>query len=331
MILPRIAPAWQHSLAESVSDRAALLRAVDLPCPDDPQADAAALAFRPLIPPVFLKQIRAGDSADPLLRQVLPTAEETRSTPGYSTDPLHEADASPAPAVLKKYAGRVLLMLTGACAIHCRYCFRRHYPYSGNLLAGEAREAALSYLWRDDSIREVILSGGDPLLISDESLARLLNDLEAIPHLTRLRIHSRLPVALPERISDELTACFERSRFRTTLVIHCNHPAELSPEAIQSLAKLVRAGVTLLNQSVLLRGVNDDVETLCALSEALFDAGVLPYYLHQLDPVQGADHFAVAEEESIRLTNEVRERLPGYLTPRLVKEIAGEPCKTPLS
>jgi EF-P beta-lysylation protein EpmB len=270
--------------------------------------------------------MRKGDPRDPLLRQVLPLGEELVAAPGFVADPLAELAALPARGLLHKYEGRVLLIATGACAVNCRYCFRRHFPYAEEA-AGEGFEEALAYVAGDPSIEEVILSGGDPLLLPDRTLSGLAESLAAIPHVARLRVHSRTPVVLPERVDAGLLAWLAGTRLAPVLVIHANHAREIDAAVAAAMAELRAAGVTLLNQSVLLEGVNDSVEALADLSRALFAAGVLPYYLHHLDRVAGAAHFEVGEERARRLVGEVAARLPGYLVPRLVREVPGAPAK----
>lgn len=321
-------PVWRRELAAAVSTPQELLRLLGLP--DEPGADAAAALFGLRVPRHFIARMRYGDRHDPLLLQVLPVGAETAAVAGFSADPLGEAAAMAAPGLLHKYAGRVLLTLTGACGVHCRYCFRRHYPYADANPAGRHWEQARAYIAAHSGVHEVILSGGDPLSLSDARLAALVDELAAIPHVQRLRIHSRLPVVLPARITTELLDWLGGGRLRPVLVIHANHPNELDGDVSRALGRLVAAGIPLLNQSVLLRGINDAPDTLCGLSEALFAAGALPYYLHQLDPVQGAAHFAVGDAAARDLVAEMRARLPGYLVPRLVRELAGAPGKTPL-
>jgi len=235
----------------------------------------------------------------------------------------------PAPGVLHKYRKRVLLTMTGACAVHCRYCFRRHYPYSDANPTREYRQT-LDYLHRQAGVNEVILSGGDPLTLSDRRLAELVTELEAVPQLQRLRIHSRVPVVLPERINPELLAWMTTTRLQIVLVIHSNHANEIDTRVSAAMQQLHAAGITLLNQSVLLRGVNDRAATLVDLSEKLFAAHVLPYYLHQLDAVLGAAHFQVDDRKARALMEEIRSSLPGYLVPQLVREQPGHPSKTPV-
>ncbi len=327
---PRQTPAWRRELACAVREPRELLARLGL----DPgllaAAQAATRAFPLRVPLPYLARIRRGDPDDPLLRQVLPLGEELRPVPGYTADPLHESAARSAPGLLRKYRGRALLVTTGACAVHCRYCFRRHYPYAADATA-RPWDAALERLRADPSLREVILSGGDPLSLRDESLARLAAALDAIPHLTRLRIHTRLPVMIPQRVTEELCDWLTGGRLRPVVVIHANHARELDGAVCGALLRLGARGITLLNQSVLLRGVNDRVADLVDLSETLFGAGVLPYYLHALDPVQGAAHFAVPDDAARRLHETLSARLPGYLVPRLVREVPGASAKLPLA
>lgn len=323
------APAWRRELAAAVTRADELLALLGLPA--EPAAEAAAGLFGLRVPRGFIARMRPGDRHDPLLLQVLPQAAEGAATPsGYGPDPLDEAAAMVVPGLLHKYRGRVLLTLTGACGVHCRYCFRRHYPYAEANPGGSHWPATLDYIAANADITEVILSGGDPLSLGDTRLAALCTDLAAIPHLRRLRIHSRLPVVLPARITPGLLETLAGGRLGAVLVVHANHPNEIDTRVRQALRQTAAAGVPVLNQAVLLRGINDRADTLCALSEVLFEAGALPYYLHQLDRVQGAAHFEVPDAEAIALMTELRARLPGYLVPRLVREQADAPAKTPL-
>lgn len=274
--------------------------------------------------------MRPGDPRDPLLLQVLPTAAEMEPVQGFSTDPLGETGASPRPGVLHKYAGRVLVVVSGACGVHCRYCFRRHFPYAEHGMGAEERARVVEYVAVDASIREVIFSGGDPLSVADDKLAALARKLAEIPHLKRLRIHSRLPVVLPERIDDDLLAWLTGTRLKPVMVLHANHGREIDEAVAAAVGRLREAGVTVLNQAVLLAGVNDGADALEELSDRLFDAGVLPYYLHLLDPVAGAAHFDVPEDRARGILEELAARLPGYLVPKLVREVAGAPAKVPV-
>jgi EF-P beta-lysylation protein EpmB len=323
----RQVPVWQSALARAITDPAELLAAVGLGEEWLPAATAAARLFPLRVPRGFVERMRPRDPRDPLLRQVLPLAEECLAVEGFGADPVGDLSAMVVPGVLHKYHGRVLLTATGACAVHCRYCFRRHFPYAeANPVVDQWRQA-LDYIAGDVSITEVILSGGDPLSLSDRRLADLARRLEAISHLRRLRLHTRLPVVLPERVNDELRDWLGATRLKTAVVVHANHANEIDAGVIAALAGLKASGAELLNQSVLLRGVNDSTEALVALSEKLFEAGVLPYYLHLLDKVQGAAHFEVEEAAARRLMAELNRQLPGYLVPRLVREIPDAPGK----
>jgi EF-P beta-lysylation protein EpmB len=323
----RQAPSWQRELAAAITDPAELLEAVGLDADWLPAAQAAARLFPLRVPRGFVARMRRADPNDPLLRQVLPLAAECLSAPGFATDPVGDIAAMTAPGVLHKYRGRVLLAVTGACAVHCRYCFRRHFPYAEANASSDRWQAALDYIARDVSIHEVILSGGDPLAMGDRRLADLVRHLAQIAHVERLRIHTRLPIVLPARVTTELTDWLVGTRLKPIVVVHANHANEIDAGVRAALMGLRSTGVTLLNQSVLLKGVNDTVESLTALSETLFAAGVLPYYLHLLDRVQGAAHFEVAESRARQLMVELAARLPGYLMPRLVREVAGAPSK----
>ncbi|MFC6634235.1 EF-P beta-lysylation protein EpmB [Microbulbifer taiwanensis] len=321
---------WQEEMADLVTDPRELVRLLQLDVQQLPAALAAAGEFALRVPRAFLHRMRVGDPRDPLLLQVLPGAPELQSSPGYSADPLDEAAANPVPGVVHKYHGRLLLIAAGQCAINCRYCFRRQFPYGDNHLNRNQWMGALDYIRARTELREVILSGGDPLVLSDRQLGWLAAELAQIPQLDKLRVHSRLPIVAPSRVTDELIAWFAASRLQPVLVLHCNHANEIDAEVRAATARLRAAGVTLLNQAVLLRGVNDSTEALGALSEALFAAGVLPYYLHQLDRVQGAAHFEVEDEKALHLVEQLRCRLPGYLVPRLVREIPGKSSKSPV-
>ncbi|MEW5972986.1 MAG: EF-P beta-lysylation protein EpmB [Pseudomonadota bacterium] len=319
---------WQAKLAAATLSGADLAAALGLP--PSARAPRAEEQFPVRVPPGFLAAIAPGRVDDPLLRQVLPAPEEDVVVPGFVADPVGDGAVMLRPGLLRKYHGRVLLITTGACAIHCRYCFRRHFPYHEAHVAGDDFAEALEHIAKDASIREVILSGGDPLVLSDRRLGALSGALAAIPHVERLRIHTRVPTVLPERISDEFIAWFAPLSVRKVVVVHVNHANELSPSARAALKRLQEGGATLLNQAVLLRGVNDTLDAQEQLADALFDAGVLPYYLHMLDRVHGAAHFEVGEAEAQALVEAMRGRLPGYLVPRLVREVAGAPSKLPV-
>ena len=322
---------WQTELARAVKDPAELLRMLELGEDLLPQARRAAELFPLRVPHGFIARMRKGDAHDPLLLQVLPLDRELEAAPDFSTDPVGDLDAMTVPGVLHKYHGRVLLVLTGACAVHCRYCFRRHFPYSeANPSSGQFR-AALDYIRADTSISEVILSGGDPLALSDARLSELVTQLDTIPHLQRLRIHTRVPVVLPQRVDEALLRWMTATRLSVVMVLHVNHANELDDATRIAFAQLERTGARLYNQSVLLRGVNDSARALQDLSEALFASRVTPYYLHLLDRVAGAVHFEIPEAQARILMDEVHTRLPGYLVPRLVREQATAPYKTPVS
>jgi len=334
VIIPRIVapehrPLWQQVLSQGIRSVAELLAALDIdPAEMDIPAQNSEFPLR--VPRGFAGRMVKGDHRDPLLLQVLPLAAEAIHAAGYSRDPLRELAAMPVPGLLHKYHGRALLTITGACAIHCRYCFRRHFPYRQAIPADGGMKEIVSYLCRHAEIHEIILSGGDPLMLSDERLNSLTEQLQAIPQLQTLRIHTRLPVVLPERIDAGLLAWIGRQRLRVVIVVHCNHPNEIDTSVTAALLALRQSGVTLLNQSVLLHGINDDTATLTSLSEALLASGVLPYYLHMLDKVQGAAHFAVDPDFARNLAEVLRNTLPGYLVPRLVVDMPEQDSKIPL-
>jgi EF-P beta-lysylation protein EpmB len=325
---------WQRELARAITNPAELLSALGLDDELLAPARAASQAFGLRVTRSYLARMRHGDRHDPLLRQVLPLADELLDAPGYGSDPLHESEATRAPNLLQKYAGRALLITTEACAIHCRYCFRREFPYSTQAADEENSGrwgAALRALAADSSIEEVILSGGDPLSLSDARLKSLTDSLAAIPHVRRIRVHTRQPVVLPSRVDAGLSAWLRAVGKPVIFVLHVNHPNEIDAEVRTACAALRAAGATLLNQSVLLRGVNDDVDTLQKLSCDLMDAGVMPYYLHLPDRVRGTSHFDVDEAAARRLVDGLSARLSGYLVPRLVREIPGASSKTAIT
>lgn len=324
-----LALSWQQQLAHAITDPAQLLQALNLKTEDFDNCLAATQQFSLKIPHAYVSKMQSGNSLDPLLLQVMAQSQETLQTDGYSKDPVGDLAANKTPGLLHKYNGRVLLITTGACAVHCRYCFRRHFPYQQHYAGRDQWAESLTYIQNDNSIKEVILSGGDPLILSDDKLDYLITQLETIPHLTRIRIHSRLPVVLPDRITHNLISRLANSRFNVCMVIHANHANEISDAEISALKKLNQGGVHLLNQAVLLKGINDSLKEQVNLSEALYDAGVLPYYLHLLDPVQGAAHFDVNLTDALSLITEMQNNLPGFLVPKLVREIAGETSKIP--
>lgn len=321
---------WQRLLAASVTDPQQLLSRLQL----DPSLLAAARAasadFPLRVPEPYLSRIRPGDPDDPLLRQVLPLGEELAEHPDFVMDPLGEQDTNARPGIIHKYHGRLLLVVSSGCAVNCRYCFRRHFPYEDNNLSTAEWQQALDYIRQDPTISEVIYSGGDPLAASDKRIAWLTREIAAITHVRRLRVHTRLPVVIPQRVTTELIEALCGTRLPVTMVLHCNHANEIDRPLGEAVRLLRQAGMQLLNQSVLLRGVNDDIDSLVNLSETLGDNGILPYYLHVLDHVKGAQHFHVDDRRAIDLAKEMLARLPGFLVPRLVRETAGETSKTPL-
>ncbi|NAW70733.1 EF-P beta-lysylation protein EpmB [Vibrio sp. V27_P1S3P104] len=320
---------WLQQLANGISDPSQLLTQLDI----DPTPWQAGFKAREMfaqrVPLSFVHRMEKGNPNDPLLRQVLPLSEEFELYPGYSTDPLAEQNNA-IPGLLHKYHNRCLLIVKGGCAINCRYCFRRHFPYQDNKGNKQTWQRSIDYIAQQPPLNEVILSGGDPLMAKDHELSWLIEQIAAIPHIKRLRIHSRLPVVIPARITDELVDLCAKTRLQVLLVTHINHANEINLELQQQMARLRAVNVTLLNQSVLLKGVNDSVDAQVALSEALFDADILPYYLHVLDKVQGAAHFFVSDDEARLIMAGLIERVSGYLVPKLTREIGGRPSKTPL-
>ena len=321
---------WQKALREAVRDPRELLDLLGLDRLAPRLSDEAMVQFPLRVPRGFVARMRRGDPSDPLLRQVLPLDDEMRPMPGFGLDAVGDGAAKTAPGVIQKYRGRALLVATGSCAIHCRYCFRRHFPYAEETAARDGWRDAVDLIRRDASIEEVLLSGGDPLSLSNGKLAELTGALADIPHLRRLRIHSRLPIVVPERVDDGLMGWLSTLPWPVTLVVHANHANEFDGTVDAALGRLRAAGVHLLNQAVLLRGVNDSVDALAALSERGFAAGVLPYYLHQLDRVAGVAHFEVDDAHARALHAGLAARLSGYLVPRLVREIPGDTGKRPL-
>lgn len=321
---------WLSQLADVVTDPDELLRLLNVDADEKLLAGRDAKRLFPLrVPRAFIARMEKGNPNDPLLRQVLTAPDEFITAPGFSTDPLEEQH-SVVPGLLHKYRNRALLLVKGGCAVNCRYCFRRHFPYAENQGNKRNWQAALDYIAQHPELDEIIFSGGDPLMAKDHELEWLITHLEALPHVKRLRIHSRLPIVIPARITDALVTRFAQSRLQILLVNHINHAREIDDEFRAAMARLRQAGVTLLNQSVLLRGVNNDAQTLADLSNALFDAGVMPYYLHVLDKVQGAAHFLVSDDEARAIMRELLTLISGYMVPKLAREIGGEPSKTPL-
>ncbi|WP_163923559.1 EF-P beta-lysylation protein EpmB [Photobacterium sp. Alg240-V54] len=332
-IIPRNVPSveqnWLNDLANAISDPLKLLNMLKIdPTPWQKGLTAKKL-FALRVPVSFVERMEVGNPYDPLLRQVLPLEQEFEVHQGYSTDPLDEQD-NPIPGLLHKYHNRVLMIVKGGCAVNCRYCFRRHFPYQDNKGNKAVWQQSLDYIATQLQINEVILSGGDPLMAKDHELTWLLEHIAAIPHIKRLRIHSRLPVVIPNRITPTLCELFANSRLQIIMVTHINHANEINAALTTAMTQLKLAKVTLLNQSVLLKGVNDSVTALTELSEALFDAGILPYYLHVLDHVQGAAHFFVDDQQARTLMAGVISNVSGYLVPTLAREIGGRSSKTPL-
>lgn len=321
---------WQTELAESFTDPQELLRFLQLDPTDFPDINLAHSVFSFKVTRSYAGRISKSNPHDPLLRQIVPLSDELYSPAEFLVDPVGDIAASVTPGLLQKYQRRVLMVMTGACAIHCRYCFRRNFPYSENIISKSREEEALTAISTDSDIHEVILSGGDPWVLSDEQLANRINALASIPHVQRLRIHTRMPVILPSRITPALLSILESTRLKVVVVIHANHPQELDHDVEQALNRLRIARCHLLNQAVLLKGINDTVEIQTTLSEKLFSMGVMPYYLHLLDKAKGTSHFEVTQAYAQNLMIEVRRLLPGYLVPRLVREDSGYPYKTPL-
>lgn len=317
---------WQKILAQGFKSANELLEFLSLPL--ELGDLTAEKQFKTRVPRSFAARMRKGDAKDPLLLQVLAVQEESLVVENFNKDPLVEATANRKQGLLHKYKGRVLLTLTGSCAINCRYCFRRHFPYQDNNPGRNGWQTVLDYIRYDETISEVILSGGDPLLATDLILQDFIKQLETISHVRTLRFHTRVPVVLPERITNQFLAMLEATKLRKVVVLHCNHAQELNNQVREACAALIKAGCHLLNQAVLLKAVNDNAKVLADLSEALFDCGVLPYYLHVLDKVAGAAHFDLSEESARAIHKQLQSLLPGYLVPRLVREEAGQGHKT---
>lgn len=320
---------WQKEIAMSFSDPKSLLEYLELPAEDFVQDIQARELFPMRVPRSFAARMKKGDPLDPLFLQVFPHLQEFTKQSGFSLDPLQEQN-NQQPGILHKYQNRLLLLVRGGCAVNCRYCFRRHFPYSDNHLNKAEWQQALSYIQDNPQIDEVIYSGGDPLMAKDDFLAWLTQQVAAIKHVRRLRIHSRLPVVIPSRITTELIQWFTETRLKPVMILHINHANEINSSLASAIQKLKRAGVTLLNQAVLLKNINDTADAQIDLNEGLFEIGVMPYYLHVLDKVEGASHFDYPEPQAKQLMAEIIKRQPGYLVPKLVREIGGQPGKTPL-
>ena len=322
---------WQQQLRDVVSSRTELLATLGLDSSDTGESGGACEDFALKVPRSFVQRMRPGDPRDPLLLQVLSSDREMQITSGYSHDPVGESGTTvPERGIIHKYQGRVLLVVTGGCAVNCRYCFRRHFPYTDHQNSREQWGEALQFIRNDHSIDEVILSGGDPLVATDGLLQQLLTQIADIGHVRRLRIHTRLPVVIPARVTPELLDAITHPRLQTVVVIHCNHAREIDASVSAAMARLRGAGIIVFNQAVLLAGINDSVEAQLALSRQLFAAGVLPYYLHLLDKVQGAAHFDVPEHRAQQIISDLAAALPGYMVPKLVREIAGANAKVPV-
>lgn len=321
---------WQKDLRQVITDPKKLLTLLEIDSDEYLQHFKARKLFPVRVPIPFINRMKKGDFNDPLLKQVMPLSSEYVVTDGFVSDPLQEHDTV-ATGLLHKYKNRVLMIVKAGCAINCRYCFRRHFPYQDNSPNKQHWQQALTYIAANHEISEVIFSGGDPLMASDEHLTWLVKQIERIPHVKRLRIHSRLPVVIPRRITPTLVNLLKNTRLKATLVFHINHVNEIDVDFINALEPLRVARIPLFNQSVMLKGINDNSQILCELSEQLFDAGIQPYYLHLFDPVQGAAHFDIPEEKAITIVKEMLASLPGFLMPKLVREVAGQANKTPIN
>jgi len=323
---------WQTQLQNAIRDPAELALLLGLDLDALPYSARADDDFELLVPHAFARRMRRGDPRDPLLLQVLPDVQEEALPPGFTIDPVGELSlGSHDSGVLTKYSGRALLIATGQCAVNCRYCFRRHYPYEDGAMSSAERLQRIQALAGDASVKELILSGGDPLLLNDRQIAAVADEVSAAAHMTTLRIHTRLPVVIPERVTSELLAALSRPALQCVVVLHCNHAQEIDAATASAIQRLRAAGITVLNQAVLLAGVNDSPEALADLSDALFAAGALPYYLHLLDKVAGAGHFDVPQTFARQLVGELAGMRPGYLVPRLVVEVAGASSKRELA
>ena len=324
---------WQQQLKNTVNNIQELCSELDL---DYNTLKHGRLNLQPKFPlkvsRYYLNKINKNNLNDPLLLQILPQVEELKSAPNFCHDPLEEEKYTKVPGLIHKYHNRVLLTVTGACGIHCRYCFRQNFPYENNILAQKERDLQLDYIIKNININEVILSGGDPLCVNNKYLDLLLSSLTSIPHIKTIRFHSRMPIVIPDRIDEELIEILNRyinnQHVNIVLVTHCNHPDELDEHIKNKMALLKNIGITILNQSVLLKNINDNAKTLVDLSHKLFECHILPYYLHLLDPVTGTSHYEVKHSNAKLLIKEVSSKLSGYLVPKLVQEIAGMPSKT---
>ena len=319
---------WKAELSNCISSIDQLLQLLGLNSKDLNASQLASQGFSIKVPQHYAQLMEYGNPEDPLLKQVLPIEAELKPDPSFNTDPVNESEYNPVPGIVHKYRNRVLMIISPNCAINCRYCFRRHFPYQENRQSKQQWLQALDYLKTRPEINEVIYSGGDPLAANDNFLGWLTQQIESIKHIKRLRIHTRLPVVIPSRVDSQLLDWLGNTRLKPTMVLHINHANEIDAKLCQAVDQLKSAGITMLNQSVLLKEVNDSSEQLIALSEKLFDAGIMPYYLHMLDPVQGASHFDIPKDRAIEIFSQIQAELPGFLLPKLVQERAGETSKS---
>lgn len=319
---------WQSELADGVLDVAELFDLLEI---ERPNAPYQPKNFGLRVPRAFIQKMTKGDPNDPLLLQVLPDIKETVASAGYTADPLQENVQNPIKGLLHKYKNRVLITTTGACAVHCRYCFRQHFDYRANMPNMQEISQIANYIANCPEVDEVIFSGGDPLNMSHRRLTAWFDAINAVPNVKTIRIHTRLPVVLPNRVDDELLKLLNQSVKQVVMVLHINHANEIDEVLKQKCQALRKSGVILLNQTVLLKGVNDEAKSLIELSYALFDAGILPYYLHILDKVQGAAHFDLPVRRAVEIYWQLLENLSGYLVPKLVQELPNKPYKTPIN
>ena len=319
---------WQDEMRDAVTRPEELWSILNLPTNSLKDAHKACELFPLKVPRGFIKRMRIGDIHDPLLRQVLPLGAETISDPNFTLDPVADLSNNPVSGIVHKYHGRVLLIATGACGVHCRYCFRRHFPYHEQSASKHQWQTALDYIKSDETIHEVILSGGDPLTLSNNKLEQLFAALETIAHVKTIRIHTRQIIVLPSRVNEGFLNILSKTTKNAVIVLHVNHANEIDETVAAAIKKLRDLKVHLFNQAVLLRGVNDSKEQLIQLSHAIFAIGVLPYYLNVLDNVSGASHFEVPIKHCKKLHSELKARLPGYLVPKLVQDLAKNDSKT---
>jgi len=319
---------WQIELSQCITDMASLIEFLDLPADWVKKNTLAQSVFQLKVPRPYLNRINKQDPNDPLLLQILPLSQELIDTKGYTQDPLAEKQYNPIPGVLHKYTSRILVTTAGACSINCRYCFRRHFPYENNAVNTDHWDHIKKYLHQHPHVNEVILSGGDPLLLKDSQILNIYQSISQVPSIKRIRIHTRLPIAIPQRITDKLVAAVTSCDVKPIIVIHCNHPQEIDNDVAQALNLLYQAGICVLNQTVLLKGINDHSQTLVGLSEKLFECNVMPYYLHALDKVQNTSHFDIPISQAQSIHGQLKAILPGFLVPKLVKEDPHQSNKT---